>query len=751
MPKVPDLPLLLAPDGEENVIVEVGGIVQRARLGGLVGAQIDGVVNGLTDIIGFIGDTLDATDTMARASRLTAGEQTLIYARGQMFGGATPIIGPAGDINYVGFTSPAGLPTQLSFVTPRIAFTDADRARLTGRTIRLIAKATVTSGFLTDRALSAPPVTVDLIGGGQRIAAGELDRSEQIGDTLYREALYVVQGDEFFVGLPLQLANDSGTANDHSLQVTGTTYTVEALPAGLASSPADEQFAAKLDTYMAVNGIGDLPDQIGQKRIGFVNSLAELTPLVAPAGDAVARVGADGRNWGWTVPVGGEGGTTLMQVALDLRGLGAMLAGRTVRVSFEMATSDDYAEFQPNGATFAVARPSDPNKFLGTPIPKPPTQDVSDPNKRYYQFDGLMDGTETVLKPFFRRGPQPPAVTEQHMLVTDVTLEIVASPSKSLSLLEENLRLGEALRAAAMKDTVNGQISAAILGTGKEVITVGPSGAHFTTLSAAIDAVTGSSVAKQFEILWRAGATLGEPRKVVPPYTWIKAADRNEDAIMSYELPIDAPASTIRNTELLLLYNHMSIIEGGTWRIKNGKYVFHPESGGVHPNTEQRLIGLVAEHLGNLTAINNNLNIGSQFAIACGLSDGQLLKVIDTDASGPGGGFSTHGPNNNQPWWRPWICDLDSSRFRATWAGQFDVRIVALAVGAGRVPLRNCTLETMQLTDDQWIGGPPAPDVNTAQIDIIAASCTPFEFTNSIALGALAGRDYRPRIIGAGA
>lgn len=751
MPKIPDLPERIDPTGQENVIIETGGLVRRARLGAMVGALIDGVANGLGTIIAYMGDTLEATDTVARASRLTAGEQTLAYARGQMFGGATPIIGPAGGINYVGFVSPAGLPTQLSFVTPRIAFSDADRARLVGRTIRLKAVATVTSGFLDDRALSTPPVTVDILGGGQRVAAGVLDRSEQIGDTLYREALYVMQGDEFFVGLPLQLAHDSGTANDHSLQVTSTTYTLEALPAGMTTTPADEQLAAKLDAYMADTGINTLPAALNGKRIGFVNSLAELTPLPAPSGDAVARVGADGRNWGWTVPTGGLGGTTLMQVALDLRGLGAMLAGRTVRASFEMVTSDDYAEFQPNGATFAVARPSDPNKFLGTPIPKPPTQDVSDPNKRYYQFEGLMDGTETVLKPFFRRGPQPAAATEQFILITDVTLEIVASPSRTLSLLEENLRLGEALRAAAMKDAVNGQISAALLGMGTEVITVGPTGAHFTTLSAAIDAVRDSSVAKQYKICWRAGTTLGAPNRVVPAWTSIICADRNEDAIITYALPDDADALTIRNTQLLWLYHHMSIIEGGTWRIKNGRYVFHPESSGAYPDTEKRLIGLVADHLGNLTAANNNWNIGSQFPIGCGLSEGEILKVIDCDASGPGGGFSAHGPNNNQPWWRPWICDLDSSRFRATWPGQFDVRLVSLAVGSGRVALRNCSLDTMQLTDTAWIGGPPAANVNTAQIDIIAASCTPFEFTNSIALGALAGRDYRPRIVGAGA
>lgn len=717
----------------------------------LLDNSIAGAVTGLSEVINDLAEYTDTVNLTAQGARLTAGEQTLEYARGVMFGSATPILGPVGGINYVGFSTLGGYPTQLTFVTPRIFFDEATRARLTGRTVVFMSASELSPGFFPARKLSTTGVTVDIVGGGQRTNQGTVLADRQVGNMLYRMATYVMQGDEFFVGLPHQLANDSGTTGDHSLEIVSATYAIDAVPADMATTPADEQFAAKIAAYLDAEGFGTLPAEIAAKSFGFANDLSEFTPLPAFFNGAVARVGDDGRNWGWTVPAGQTGTTTLMQVSIPMRGMGYLLAGRTVRVSFAMDTSDDYSQFQAAGATFAVARPSNANLFLGTTITKAPTVDVSNPNRRFYEFSAVMGGTETVLKPFFRRGTQPAAAAEQFILVTDVTMEIVASPSDSLTLLEENLRLSEALRREAASEAVGGQISAAILGTGSEVITVGPSGAHFTTLSAAIDAVTDSSISKQYKICWKAGTLLGALSRVAPAWTSIIAADRNEDAVISYTLPTNATALAIRDAELLNVYQRMSIIEGGTWELGNGRYPFHAESSGGQPDTEQRFINVVARHLGNLTAVNNTWNIGSQFALGCGQSGGQILKIIDCDLSGPGGGFSTHGPNNAQPWLTPWVAEIENSKLVATVGGQFATRIVSLAVGPGRVSLRNSTLATMQLTDTGWVGGAPAGDVNTAQVDIIAASCSPFTFTNSITLGDPAGADYLPLIINPGA
>jgi len=60
MPKIPDLPERIDPTGEENVIIESGGNVLRARLGVMVGALIDGVINGLAAIIQMVADEVDS-------------------------------------------------------------------------------------------------------------------------------------------------------------------------------------------------------------------------------------------------------------------------------------------------------------------------------------------------------------------------------------------------------------------------------------------------------------------------------------------------------------------------------------------------------------------------------------------------------------------------------------------------------------------------------------------------------------------
>lgn len=76
MPKIPALPLRADPDGTENVIVEVDGMVQRGRLGALVGVLVDGVVAGLASIIEFLAEAIDTTD-----ARVTEVDSHLQAAR----------------------------------------------------------------------------------------------------------------------------------------------------------------------------------------------------------------------------------------------------------------------------------------------------------------------------------------------------------------------------------------------------------------------------------------------------------------------------------------------------------------------------------------------------------------------------------------------------------------------------------------------------------------------------------------------
>lgn len=86
MPKIPDLPLRDEPDGLENVIIEVGGIVQRGRLGALVGRLIDGAVAGLATTIEFLVAAI-AAESGARAQHVTRSSGAPRVAPTHMRGG----------------------------------------------------------------------------------------------------------------------------------------------------------------------------------------------------------------------------------------------------------------------------------------------------------------------------------------------------------------------------------------------------------------------------------------------------------------------------------------------------------------------------------------------------------------------------------------------------------------------------------------------------------------------------------------
>lgn len=574
---------------------------------------------------------------LAGRMQLTFGDQPLTSSVGQMFNGAVAIAGPGGGSNIIGFTSPAGASINPTYVTPRIALSAAQRATLTGRTVRLKTVATVTAGFLTDRTFGTNPVNVTTTGGVTRQNQGTLVRSEQIGTTLYREATYTIVGDEEWLMTPLQIASSSGTANDHSLTVTGITFALEAPAGGKATTPNDEQLALVLDAL----GIAGLATTVAGKRFGFANRLADLTPLPQFFNGTVARVGADGRNWGWTVPVGQTGSTTLLQFRLDLQGLGALLAGRKVRVSIGADTSAAYSQIN-NGVVQVVRPGGSPN--LSTALVR--NTQVS-ANRRILEIEATLDGTETALQPFFGRGTQTtPAAAEQYLVVTDITFEIVASPSDQLSLLEENNRLGAALRAASQSATLTASYTAAIqnalIGGGGYAVTktVKPDGTgDFTHPRFAVESITDASASKRYRVLIYPSIYTGQANWNCKDHVDLVGIDR-ATCIVHYENPDDTPvgatagAGVIANTQTFWC-NTETTIENLTVTLRNGRYPIHSDSSGNLKGRKQRLRNCHVEHLGNDGARawqaanggNPNLVWGSEHAWGYGSSSAMVVEM----------------------------------------------------------------------------------------------------------------------------
>ena len=91
MPKIPNLPERTGLTGDENVIIETGGIVQRGRLGAMVGALIDGVVSGIGAIIQLVANEVEVQGNALGDSLAPPPART--YMRNGVF----PIVDQNGD------------------------------------------------------------------------------------------------------------------------------------------------------------------------------------------------------------------------------------------------------------------------------------------------------------------------------------------------------------------------------------------------------------------------------------------------------------------------------------------------------------------------------------------------------------------------------------------------------------------------------------------------------------------------------
>lgn len=564
-----------------------------------ISQRLDERAKPIEDNVAANGSAIAGAAATARAAQLTAGELPLTGSSGQVFNGAA-LINDANGVP-VGVTLPAGSTGATSYITPNISFTDGQRTSLAGRTIRLKAVVALSPGFAIDRALNTSAVNATTLGGVTRQNQGTLVRNEIVGNVLYREALYTVVGDEAKIAQVFQVpgAGSASAIGAHSFQVTSITYLLEATTAAKASTANDEQLGLRLDAFLAALGLAGLSTSVASKHFGFCDRLADLTPAPQYFNGAVARAGADGRNWGWTVPVGATGTTTLMQFSLDLLGLGSLLAGRRVRVSLGCSTSDNYQQIAAGGV-LQVRRPAgDANPTTATIR----NAQVST-NRRIVEFEATLDGTETILKPYISRGTQNAAAAEQYLLVTDIVLEIVSSPSDLLTLQEENLRFGSALRAAAQSAAITTAYTTAIQtaltgGSGYAVTkTVKADGTgDYTHPRFAVEAITDASPSKRYRVLIYPGLYTGQANWLCKDYVDLVGIDRR-GCVIHYENPDNIDLATIPATQTIWC-NTETAFENLTVTIRNGRYPIHSDSSGNLKGRKQRLRNCHIEHLGN--------------------------------------------------------------------------------------------------------------------------------------------------------
>lgn len=508
---------------------------------------------------------------------------------------------------------------------------------------------------------------------------------------------------------------------------------------GMLVSNGDDQFVILPSSLIGRTVLGGTAEQ-GRNALdaasayGLYNAtfgLGEVTAEVTDGGSEIYNGAVLTGPMYITTPPGTVGNVSYIRMNWPFDG--AAHVGKTFRFRLRLATSATFD--RPLLYQMSVATESEANDDRTSTV----TSQV-DGTQIVITFDYVVQGDETAIRPFVMINPSASAATAsaQFFRFTGLSVGVAATNNGLRTAADENIAL---LRESILSQTI-------LRPTYAETIRVKPSGGDFTTLAAAMAAITDSSVSKQYRVAWHAGATLGTPDFHVPAWTSVICQDPRDDAVISFTNPDNASAETISNTSLLWIDEDGVVIEGGTWQIENGRYVFHWETNGLKPGTEQRLIGLKAVHLGNADAVNNTWVSFSQYACGCGVSGGQVQIVEDCDLRGPGGGFSSHSPNNGQPWENPFRIHISGSRLEATDAANKDLLLKPIAFGPGEARIVGCSYDQIGYFDGEWFGGDPGGSVNTAQIAVygrgnanLADSGKP-TFFNGVVFGNATGKAY---------
>lgn len=629
--------------------------------------------------------------------------------------------GGAEDLGAWGILIPAGQTGNGTYLQPKYVF---DGAAHEGRRIRIVLSIAVDDWDRNDG-----------IGLHVNTAGGEVPRTGSADiDEVFTSSTrriwwidYDLQGDETGLWPFLNAAGSGASAG------TDQSATIEHFALiYLSSLPGDLETGADamLERRLAAKGYANAADV----HFGFANALSDVTPAAQMLGDAVPRNGPDGRVWGWTVPVNKTGHFSLVQVVLPLMGLGPLLTGRTVRLTLGCDTSDNYALLV--GRFWQVNRGAGSTDIGQTTIRNEQTAT----NRRMIAFDGVMDGTELTLQPFINLfNPDVEMVAEAYLVITDVTLEIVASPSDTMTLLEENTRLGAALRGAVLAAQLSGNGGASPY---QATVTVADSGGDFDDLEEALASITDASPSKRYEIaLLTPGEYVLTDELVTKNDVDISGRGRREDFVIKFWQPNDASAADITAKSVVRI-NTRTTFRNVTIDGKNVRYGGHPETASAVPFNAWSFDYCIVFHRGNFEAINNEWAVGSQIAIGSGLSDGERIRARNTVFIGPGGGLSYHTQSSGLRGYAPTSADFENCEFIATEPGYPDLKIVPVTVGAGDTArIVGCSYRWLQYETSQWTSADTT--TNRAQIAVSGHGNTPAVF-QPIIDGPAEGAMYRP-------
>lgn len=246
-----------------------------------------------------------------------------------------------------GFTIPVNAGGETTYVRPTLTIPTLP----IGTTIKVETIALVDAGFIAAKTLLPNPLGVTY-NDNTSANVGTLTRSEQIGLYLYRDATYVIAGNERNIGTALQVGVSKSKTEAHSLRVTSTTIIVEKLPDGTAASGSDLAIEQRLNGRAAPIEANVATALLN--KLGTGEQLRRSSILAAALNGASTGATAGGSPSILTIPSAVTGANSTLYPFLDFAAeVGARYAGSTIRLVTSVSLTPGFIVAKPFTAAAA--------------------------------------------------------------------------------------------------------------------------------------------------------------------------------------------------------------------------------------------------------------------------------------------------------------------------------------------------------------------------------------------------------------
>ena len=370
------------------------------------------------------------------------------------------------------------------------------------------------------------------------------------------------------------------------------------------------------------------------KTRGFVGGTALLGAAPQLFNGATIHYNDQGQALGLNVPTGQTGQNSIIQAKFDLRGFGALLAGRTVKITMGFNTSASLARTTSN--TFQVNRPGGVANLSTVSASSVQVSTF----RRVVTMSAVLDGTETGLWPYSRLNSPTAAVADEFMYMTDFASEITSATSDVLTTLAENAALSANIERAA-----------SVVSTTYAVTVTAGAGKDYATPKLALAAITDASPSKRYKVLLYEG-----------DYTDIDWFSKDDVDIIGVNrrlchlkgsLPDNVDPTTIQDHQTLWGSTN-SLIANVTISCRNMRYPYHPDvtTPVLAINKTMRFENVSFIHYGNQGAYDYQVGLGgsgnpsavwqSTDAFGSGLASGCAVYADNCSFEGVRSGFAIH-------------------------------------------------------------------------------------------------------------